>query len=335
MRSATWYRLAVWAVSTAAATGLVLAASRVEVSKELIDFGVVSPGERVSARFELRNAGDAPLEILKADPGCACTITEHPKTIAPGKSGYLIASLDTSRLRGEVSKGITVTTNDPVRSQLLLTMKGAVISSATLIPDDQIYLDNLTENGTLQRRIVRANPLDKGELDIRGIESSAPWLRVTARELDGPLPEDMRLPPSREGDWLLEITVQGEIPYGAKSERVKFDTGLARQPRVELPVYARLLPPVNLSSQTLVLAGDDPTQVEETLVLSVRHGLPAEELRVEAEPEALRVELEPSGGRTYKAHVRWAGAQREKGTIRFRIAGETYPVAVEWGEATR
>jgi hypothetical protein len=334
MGSAKRYGLAVWIGAVALVSGTVAAGPKLEVPKPEIDFGVVAPGDPVKARFELRNVGDAPLQILKADPGCACTVADHPKSIAPGAVGFIDATLDTSKLRGEVGKGILVDTNDPSQARVVLTMKGAVISSTTLLPDDKIYLDNLHPDGVVQRRLVRGNPLDKGTLAIRQLQSSAPWLAVSARRLDAPLPETMGLPASRDGDWLLEVGVTGQIPYGAQSEKVTFVTGMERQPQVEIPVYARLLPPVNLASQTLVLEGD-PSQVQETLVLSVRHGLEDQELRVESEPEALEVELEPAGGRSYKAHVRWAGARRENGTIRFRINGETYPVAVEWADATR
>jgi hypothetical protein len=335
MRSARNYGFALGIAATATWVGVVSAAPRVEVAKAEIEFGVVAPGDPVKARFELRNTGDETLEILKADPGCACTVAEHPKTIAPGAVGYIEASLDTSKLRGEVGKGIVVDTNDPQNLKVVLTMKGLVMSSAMLLPEDKVYLDNLNESGILERRLVRGNPLDKGVLEIRGITTSAPWLDVTARKLDRPLPEEIGLPPSREGDWLLEIRVRpGEMPYGARSEKVTFDTGLVRQPKLEVPIYARLLPPVNLTSQKLVLAGDDPAKAHETLLLSVRHGLAPEDLKVEAEPAALRVELEPAGGRNYKAHVRWAGTRRENGTIRFRVGEETYPVSVEWGEAT-
>jgi hypothetical protein len=44
-------------------------APRLEVVQDTVDLGEVTRGEVVVASYELRNVGDAPLRILKVNPG--------------------------------------------------------------------------------------------------------------------------------------------------------------------------------------------------------------------------------------------------------------------------
>ena len=43
------------------------------------DFGVVNKGQRVTHEFQIRNAGEAELEITEVRPSCGCTVAEFDK----------------------------------------------------------------------------------------------------------------------------------------------------------------------------------------------------------------------------------------------------------------
>jgi len=87
-------------------------------------FGDVKPGEPLTHSFEIRNLGDANLEIRSVNPSCGCTTSNFDKVIAPGKKGAITLVVEkTEEYKGEVVKTASVTTNDPDHQSFTLTMK--------------------------------------------------------------------------------------------------------------------------------------------------------------------------------------------------------------------
>jgi len=91
------------------------------------DFGTVKEGEPVNHEFVFQNTGKSDLIIRKIKASCGCT-TVAPKVtvIKPGESSSLSASFRTNGYSGRQSKSITVITNDPTQSTIVLRMTGVV-----------------------------------------------------------------------------------------------------------------------------------------------------------------------------------------------------------------
>lgn len=93
----------------------------------VFDFGEAVEGEIVKARFKLINTGNEPLTIIDAKPSCGCTVADYYKEpIAPGKTGWVEASVDTDGRPGELTKSVTVMANTLPTSTTLI-VKGKVI----------------------------------------------------------------------------------------------------------------------------------------------------------------------------------------------------------------
>jgi len=87
-------------------------------------FGVVKPGTPLTYTFEVRNEGEASLEIKNVSPSCGCTTTKFDHEIGAGKSGGITLAVEkTDGYKGEVTKTATVTTNDPNRPAFTLTLR--------------------------------------------------------------------------------------------------------------------------------------------------------------------------------------------------------------------
>ena len=81
-----------------------------EVSEH--DFGKLIQGEQVSCIFKFKNTGDAPLLISNVAKSCGCTVTKFSKDpIAPNAEGTIEVSFNSSGLKGNQSKTITVISN--------------------------------------------------------------------------------------------------------------------------------------------------------------------------------------------------------------------------------
>lgn len=91
------------------------------------DFGTVKEGETINHDFVFTNTGKTDLIIRKIKASCGCT-TVAPKVtvIKPGESSSLSASFKTTGFTGRQSKSITVITNDPKQSTIVLRMSGIV-----------------------------------------------------------------------------------------------------------------------------------------------------------------------------------------------------------------
>ena len=54
------------------------------------DFGEITYGEEVGARFGFENQGKGPLVIERVSTGCGCTVAEYTKKpVAPGEGGFV------------------------------------------------------------------------------------------------------------------------------------------------------------------------------------------------------------------------------------------------------
>ncbi len=90
------------------------------------DFGTVPEGTQATYEFKFTNTGKEPLIISNVQASCGCTTpkwTNEP--VAPGKTGVITASYNSSGRPGPFTKSITVTSNAK-SSPKVLTINGVV-----------------------------------------------------------------------------------------------------------------------------------------------------------------------------------------------------------------
>ncbi|GAB4231585.1 MAG: DUF1573 domain-containing protein [Ekhidna sp.] len=102
-------------------------APKLEISDRVFDFGSVEQGAVIETAFELTNRGKKKLEFRAIKSNCGCLTYEMKKSaIKKGKTETLNVSFDTSDMRGNQYKAITIYSNDPVNPTQLVTIKGTV-----------------------------------------------------------------------------------------------------------------------------------------------------------------------------------------------------------------
>ena len=259
--------------------------------------------------------------------------------IPPGQAGKITASVRTEHLKGSVAKGIEVTTNDPVRPSLYLTVRATVVGSVQIMPMARLLLSYGGEQVAPARVIVRKDPGEKGTLAVTDLSTSVPYLTASARKVEAPEPQDGSLPPAIADDYVVEVKITGDPPTGNMNESLKLHTGLEREPIVSIPVFVQVRPALTISTSELVLPS--PTGSEETsgiVLMSIRPDLDPASLVAKAEPEPFHAELEQAGPRHFRLHVNWhrtdAGTSR-KGTVTLRVGKETVSLPVHVGAVTQ
>lgn len=95
--------------------------------KKEINFGEIKQGEKTNCDFTLTNTGKSTLFIRKTKASCGCTaVTLGNNALEPGKSTQIRAIFDSTGKSGRQYKSITVITNDPKQTEIILNINGNI-----------------------------------------------------------------------------------------------------------------------------------------------------------------------------------------------------------------
>lgn len=164
-----------------AAAGSAAAAPRLQIDQTTFDFGTIYQEDRVDHDFTLCNTGDAPLEITKVTSSCGCTAALPPRgEIAPGASAPLHITFRSGRMKGTISKTVTVESNDPAQPKLALTITGTVKQEVEVTPHSVLF-GNLALGKTVTRTVT-IRPVDVKEFRILEVRSDHKAVHVDKPE---------------------------------------------------------------------------------------------------------------------------------------------------------
>lgn len=133
------------------------------------DFGDVDPGSNNVCEFGFQNVGDTVLKIINVKPDCGCTLfTLEKKEYAPGERGVLKIKYHAVTRGGPVTRRVVVTTNDPTKSVVTLTMKSNIVQRVDYQPKRLNLL--LKDEQTLPK--VTLTSLDGKPFAIKAVKST-------------------------------------------------------------------------------------------------------------------------------------------------------------------
>ena len=216
------------------------AAPRLTLVEPLKDFGTVPKGQKIDYSFEVKNTGNADLEIIAAKPTCGCTVADFDKIIKPGATGKVSAHVDTTNFAGPISKGITLETNDPNTPTAQLTISAIVKPFVEAYPAGFVRYNML--QGDNETQTVTLYSEEEEPLEILKIESPQPWIKVTPRKAEG---NELIGTIGRQGQaqYKLDITVGGnDAKVGPLAEKIKVITNSKHQPEYSISVAGLVRP---------------------------------------------------------------------------------------------
>jgi len=97
---------------------------KAQVPETTYDFGEVFEDRKLSHTFDIRNIGDALLEIKDIDSDCACTAADSDRRIPPGGLGRITLTIAPYSVLRQFTKKTKVFFNDPDHPQVVLTLQG-------------------------------------------------------------------------------------------------------------------------------------------------------------------------------------------------------------------
>jgi hypothetical protein len=102
-------------------------APKIVFTSESYDFGTVKEGDPVKFSFEFKNDGTDDLIIRKTKASCGCTASNPEKTtLKKGESSKIDIQFNSTGKKGDQHKTVTVISNDPDKSNIVLNIKGKV-----------------------------------------------------------------------------------------------------------------------------------------------------------------------------------------------------------------
>lgn len=91
------------------------------------DYGLIFAGDNGDVNFNFKNEGKSPLLISNVVSSCGCTVAKWSKDpVMPNQTGSIKLTYNTNII-GNIKRSITVTTNDPKMSRIVLIITGKVV----------------------------------------------------------------------------------------------------------------------------------------------------------------------------------------------------------------
>jgi len=100
-----------------------------KVEAATVDIGKMDPATARDVEFKFTNTGKRDLIIRHIRASCGCTAVQQGNTVVkPGESSSIKATFNSGSYNGKVNKVIYVYTNDPMNSEMMLTLTAEIIS---------------------------------------------------------------------------------------------------------------------------------------------------------------------------------------------------------------
>jgi hypothetical protein len=204
------------------------AAPRLTIIEPLKDYGTIPKGEKLDWSFEIKNTGDADLQIIAAKPGCGCTVADFDKVIKPGQIGKVTAHVDTTAFAGPIAKSVTLETNDPTTPTSQLTIHAVVKPYVEAFPAGFVRFNLL--QGESDSQTVTIYSEEDEPFQVTNVEVPGSYVKATFEKV----PEAERAPNvGRPGQdqYRVKITLDSATAnLGPLSDKVRIVTNSKHQP---------------------------------------------------------------------------------------------------------
>jgi hypothetical protein len=135
------------------------AVPRIQFAELAHDFGELQAGVTLKHTFHYTNTGLATLQILQVRPSCGCTTAgEWDKQVEPGATGSIPVQFNSSSFNGLIQKTVSVVSNDPRQSNIVLHLKARVWVPLEVTPKTVMFqYDSESPAEETQRIQIKSN----------------------------------------------------------------------------------------------------------------------------------------------------------------------------------
>lgn len=208
------------------------------------DAGTVPKGEKIKTIFEIRNEGDAVLEITDVRPSCGCTVATYDDKIAPGEVGRIHVVIDSTNLFGADVKKVTVLTNDPSNPSIVLSIKSMVRPYLNAVPG---YARFNVVQGEASGSVTQSIWAEDGEpFKILSVEAPEGPFKASFREAT----EEERVEGAKGKQYMVDLTIDTNGHLGPITGGLLVTTDHPKQKAMRIPVSGFIRPILAVTPQT-------------------------------------------------------------------------------------
>jgi hypothetical protein len=273
---------------------------RVQVDEPHFQFGSMLRGSSMSHRFEVKNVGDAPLTLRVGQTTCKCTLGEvSGEAVPPGGTTHVLLEWKALSDYGPFRQSATLITNDPLASQLDLSIEGHITEAKNLSPTEFV-LDKVAVGESKSAEVIVMAML-QDDLVVSDPKISDP---ATSDKFDikiEPL-DDSELPnPEAKQGVRVTLTTKPGLPVGRFHQWVSLRTNLPGSETLDIPLVGRVagdisVHGINWNEEAGVLSlgkvKSSEGRAQRVNVVARGEGAPDVQLAVDSvDPEELKVTI--------------------------------------------
>jgi hypothetical protein len=273
---------------------------RVQVDEPHFQFGSMQRGSSMQHRFEVKNVGGAPLTLRVGQTTCKCTLGEvSGEAVPPGGTTHVLLDWKALSDYGPFRQSATLITNDPLNSQIELTIEGQVTEPTNLSPREFLF-DKVAVGESKSAEVVVMAMLEDN-LTVSDPKWSDP---ADADKFDvkiQPLEHDQLPNPDAKEGVRVTVTTKPGLPVGRLHQWLSLGTNIAGNETIEIPLVGRVVGDIsvhgidwNEETGTLSLGKVDGSEGRQRRVNVVVRGQGAQEVQLavdSVEPEELKVTI--------------------------------------------
>lgn len=238
----------------------------IRIEEDRIDAGVVMRGEVVRHTFVVKNEGSGELKIRDVKAFCGCTVSKFDASIAPGKEGAVMLTVDTSELQGPQSKRAIVLSNDMANQKVELFIAFYVKAYIDVSPARSFRVTAVQGYPSTSELVLSS---EESDFSPSGTDVRLPFLSATiVPVLDGD-----RVPHKKGKQVKVRLSVAPNSPAGAVGGTVTVFTGTKSEPKKEIPIAGIVLSRVDTVPKEISFGTVDPREAP-VRVVTVRSHVP-------------------------------------------------------------
>ncbi len=264
------------------------------------DFGTMDPLTDGAYDFEIKNVGDAPLELKLGPTSCKCTLSGlSADKLLPGQTGKVRLEWFTGRKQSRFEQTAVIYTNDPTQKHIALGVSGKV-RMLIGFDQEQLVVDRIEPDHSLTKEVLLYSQM-WNDFEVVHFGSALPGITFAAEPISPADASDLEALSVKR----IKVTIPGTLPQGEFTDTLRFRIqppgADAKSLDVTLPLHGRVLRRLSIygqgiDGQGVVDLGTVPRGVGKkiTLVVKVRDEQVDLQVReVHITPRILRATLQP------------------------------------------
>ena len=202
----------------------------------------------------------------------------------PGESDKLTVSYNSKSKMGKANQSVTVTTNDPQQSRVIVHVRGEVKPCYELTPKSGVMFGSLLTTTKETRTVEIHNLYDHPmKLRLNPEQDTSPY-DVKIKELE---------PGQR---YELSVSTAPPLPVGTVQTSVDLLTDVERIPEIKITVFGFVPSPVKVTPASLFWPKNSVMEMKYTLWVSHSPDHPLKVLGAKANHEAIKVSVADDQG---------------------------------------